>query len=580
MAHIPTFKAGLHWKFIFSISALIVLTSITLGWFSGRYGVDLITNGLMDRGRSLARNLAYNSEYGVLIGSQDVLGQLVEGVIREEDVLYVVIQNEAGERLAGAHSAQLQQIPPVSAERKVLERRKTGGLIIKDIIPPRTAERRALEGLAWTDPLTAAYQIAWGEELIYEITYPIRTKQVRREREEIGLTLEETLGRGGSSASERTIGLAAVGMSLSLKRVNQTIINIYRSIAVLTVLVILAGIGVTIFLVRFIAGPVEQLATAAKRIAEGDLNFHVVITSNDEIGDLAESFNRMAEAVQQREKELRTHAEELRRLNQQLVLRQQDLREINAQLAAASQHKSQFLANMSHELRTPLNAIIGFSGILANESYRNLSREERSEFLTNIITSGKHLLGLINEVLDLSKIEAGKMDITAELLSLGDVLEGVRQTVDPMANKKGVAIDVTIEPQLSTLTADGIKLKQILYNLLTNAIKFTPEAGMVHVRAAVKEEWAEFSVRDTGIGIRPEDRDRIFQEFEQVEMSAERRFEGTGLGLTLAKKLVELHGGRIWVESEVGRGSTFTFVLPLEVGGETPGADAAKASRE
>lgn len=534
------FKAGLPWKFTVSISALIVLTSITLGWFFGRYGVDLIKDGLLDRGRSLARNLSYNSEYGVLIGSQDILAQLVEGVIREEDVLYAVIQNESGKLLAGAHSSQSQQIPP------------------------RTAARTALAGMSWTDPLSQAYQIQLGQETIYEITFPIKTKRVKREREEIGLTLDETLGIGGDSEDERTIGLAAVGMSLSLKRVNATIIKIYWNIALLTGLVILAGIGVTIFLVRVIAGPIKQLAAAAKRIAEGELSSHVGIKSHDEIGDLAASFNRMADAVQLREGELRTHADALDGLNQQLLLQQQELRNINDQLAAASHHKSQFLAKMSHELRTPLNAILGFSGIIANKSLgSDLTPEERKEFLGNIIISGRHLLDLINEILDLSKIEAGKETLMFERFSVSEVLAAARQMVEPAAHEKHITIEVAIDPRLSTWTADVLKFKRILNNLLSNAVKFTPEAGSVHLRAMATEEGAEFSVTDSGIGIRPEDRERIFQEFEQVEMFAERRYEGTGLGLTLAKMLVELHGGRIRLESEVGKGSTFAFILPL-----------------
>ena len=533
-------KAGLPLKFTISISALIVLTSITLGWFFGRYGVNVIKDGLMDRGRSLARNLAYNSEYGVLIGNKDLLRQLLVGVIREEDVLYAVIQNEAGERLASAQSEQLQEIPPGTAERKVLE------------------------GMDWADPSTQAYQMEWKEEVIYEIVHPIKTKQVRWEREEIGLTLEETLGREGALGDEKTIGLAAVGMSLSLKRVNETIVDIYRTIALLTVLVIFAGIGVTVFLVRVIAGPVRQLATAARRIAEGDSSFQVGITSNDEIGELAESFNRMAASVQQREGELRSHAEELDRLNRELLLQQEKLREINVKLETTSRHKSEFLANMSHELRTPLNAIIGFSQILSDESMRNLGPEERREFLGNILASGRHLLGLINEILDLSKIEAGKMTLSPGLFSVQDVLEEVLQTLKPLATKKGILIEVTFDPHLSTFNADAVKFKQILYNLLSNAIKFTPEGGNVYVRASATEEWAEFSVRDTGIGIRPGDQERIFQEFQHVEMSAARQHEGTGLGLTLAKKFVEMHGGRIWVESEAGKGSTFTFTLPLE----------------
>jgi signal transduction histidine kinase len=310
----------------------------------------------------------------------------------------------------------------------------------------------------------------------------------------------------------------------------------------LTLLVICAGIAVTVLLVRVIAGPINELATAAKRIAEGDLTSQVAIKSRDEIGDLATSFNRMAEAIEQR---------------------QNELKQFNAQLEAASQHKSQFLANMSHELRTPLNAIIGFSGILRNETVSRVSAEERREFLENILTSGRHLLDLINEILDLSKIEAGKDFLNLAEFPVPAVLGIACDTVMPLAETKRIRIDISIDPALSTITADEIKFKRILYNLLSNAIKFTPEHGSVGMQARRYGNQAEFSVTDTGIGIRPEDRERIFKEFEQVEMSAERRFEGTGLGLTLAKKMVELHGGRIWVESELGKGSTFAFVLPL-----------------
>ncbi len=531
-------KTGLPWKFTISISALIVLTSITLGWFFGRSGVELIKGGLMDRGRSLARNLAYNSEYGVLIGNEDVLKQLVDGVIREEDVLYAVIRNEAGETVAGSHSAQLQEIPP------------------------STVERKPLHGIGWAESLTQAYEIVRGDEIFYEVTYPIKTQTIKREREEIGFALEDLLG--STAGTEKTLGTAAVGMSLSLKRVNATIMNIYKNIALLTGLVILAGIGVTVFLVRVIAGPVKQLAEAARQIAEGDLISRVAIKSRDEIGDLADSFNRMAESVRQREEELRTHATALDRLNRQLIDQQQELRDINAQLEAASRHKSQFLAKMSHELRTPMNAILGFSGILSNKSLgNNVGPEERKEFLANIITSGRHLLDLINEILDLSKIEAGKETLIFEKFSVSEVLEAARQMVEPAAHEKRITIAVAIDPRLSTWTADVLKFKRILNNLLSNAVKFTPETGSVHLRATAMEEGAEFSVTDSGIGIRPEDRERIFQEFEQVEMYAERRYEGTGLGLTLAKMLVELHGGKIRLESEVGKGSTFSFILPL-----------------
>ena len=513
------FRVALPLKFTLSISVLIVLTSLTLGWSFSRNAVALIKAALMERGRSLARNLSYNSEYGVLIANRNILQQLVDGVIKEEDVLYAVVQNENGEALAAARSTQLP------------------------ILPPRDVERKPLLDVSWSTTTTRAYEIHWGDETFYEITFPVRTQEVKREREEIGLLMDETLGSASVAVSDKNIGLAAVGMSLSQKRVNATIIAIYRNIALLTLLVICAGIAVTVLLVRVIAGPINELATAAKHIAEGDLTSQVAVKSRDEIGELANSFNRMAQAIEQR---------------------QNELKQSNAQLEAASQHKSQFLANMSHELRTPLNAIIGFSGILRNEADTHVSPEERREFLGNILTSGKNLLDLINEILDLSKIEAGKEILRLSEFAVPPVLEMARDTVKPLAERKRIRIDMTIDPALSTITADEIKFKRILYNLLSNAIKFTPEGGSVSMRALRNGNAAEFSVTDTGIGIRPEDHERIFKEFEQVEMSAERRFDGTGLGLTLAKKLVELHGGKIWLASEVGKGSTFAFTLPLD----------------
>jgi signal transduction histidine kinase len=453
--------------------------------------------------------------------------------------LYAIVKNEEGEALAAARSVQLP------------------------ILPPRDVERIPLSDVSWSGAMTRAYEIHWGGEIFYEVTFPVRTQAIKREREEIGLMIDEGPGGASAAGAEKNIGLAEVGMSLSQKRVNATITDIYRNIVLLTFLVILAGIAVTVLLVKVIAGPVNQLAAAAKHIAEGDLISKVAVKSRDEIGELATSFNRMAEAIQQREGTLRSHAEQLNRLNHQLVEQQQQLQQINSQLAAASRHKSQFLANMSHELRTPLNAIIGFSGILLNPALGKVSDEERQEFLGNIMASGKHLLDLINEVLDLSKIEAGKVALSQDRLSVPDILESVRQTVEPLAEKKRITITTEVDSSLTSLTADETKFRQILYNLLSNAIKFTPEAGQVTLRARANDSGAEFSVSDTGIGIRPEDRERIFQEFEQVEMSAERRFEGTGLGLTLAKKLVELHDGRIWLDSEVGKGSTFSFVLPM-----------------
>lgn len=390
----------------------------------------------------------------------------------------------------------------------------------------------------WGDATTQAYHVRWGGERIYEIVHPITT-QVKREREEIGLSL------GGQ---EQVIGWASVGMSLHLKKVNDTIVGIQRTIALLTLGAIVLGIAVTAVLVKIIVRPIKELVGATTRIAHGELGFKVEVAAKDELGDLATSFNRMARALRQRDLE-----------NARLF---HELEATNRRLEAASRHKSQFLANMSHELRTPLNSIIGFSEVLLDEAFTGLSPAERREFLANILSSGRHLLGLINDILDLSKIEAGRIELIPEALVVAEVVDGVLQTIRPLAAKKRISVDVALDPTLTTLVADPAKVKQILYNLLSNAMKFTPDGGRAGLRVTYDQREVHFAVWDTGIGITHQDQTRIFEEFQQVETSAARPYEGTGLGLSLAKKFVELHGGSIWVESEPGQGSTFSFILP------------------
>jgi signal transduction histidine kinase len=230
------------------------------------------------------------------------------------------------------------------------------------------------------------------------------------------------------------------------------------------------------------------------------------------------------------------------------------------QLEAASRHKSEFLANMSHELRTPLNAVIGFSEVLLQRMFGELS-DKQDEYLKDIYASGQHLLSLINDILDLSKIEAGRMELAPAPFHLPGALEGAVTLVRERAARHGIALHLDLDPRLGELVGDERKVKQVLLNLLSNAVKFTPEGGRISLEARRTDGSVAISVADTGIGIAPEDQAAIFEEFRQVG-SDEKKREGTGLGLTLAKKFVELHGGRIWVESEPGRGSTFTFTLP------------------
>ena len=238
-----------------------------------------------------------------------------------------------------------------------------------------------------------------------------------------------------------------------------------------------------------------------------------------------------------------------------------EIEDKSRQIEAANRHKSEFLANMSHELRTPLNAIIGFSEVLGERLFGDLN-EKQAEYTDDILTSGRHLLSLINEILDLSKVEAGRMELELATFDLPLAIDNARTFVRERATKHGITLDVSVDERLGDYVGDERKIKQILLNLLSNAVKFTPEGGRIGINAQQVNGAVEISVSDTGVGITPEDQPKIFEEFRQVGTDYAHKSEGTGLGLTLAKKFVELHGGRIWVESEVGKGSTFTFTLP------------------
>jgi two-component system, NtrC family, sensor kinase len=329
--------------------------------------------------------------------------------------------------------------------------------------------------------------------------------------------------------------------------------------AFLLIAFLLLAVATSVFLARRLVRPIESIQVAAAKIGSGELDQRIEVSSNDELGALADEFNRMAAQLQESYSGLELKVEE-RTHELGLALNALDMK--SHELEAASQHKSDFLANMSHELRTPLNAILGFSQVLREEMVGEVN-EKQAEYLDDILSSAHHLLSLINDVLDLSKVEAGQFELEIAPFSLRDSLERGVVMVRERATRDGVRIALAADPDADVVKGDERRVRQVIFNLLSNAVKFTPEGGVVDVSAKRVDGEIHVSVTDTGPGLAPGDHERIFDEFQQTGAGIEQR-EGTGLGLALSKSLVELHGGRIWVDSELGRGSTFVFALPVE----------------
>ena len=316
-----------------------------------------------------------------------------------------------------------------------------------------------------------------------------------------------------------------------------------------TVLLLLAFVAGAVALAVLLAGrlvrPIKRMQVAAVAIGGGAYEERIELNRRDELGDLAQTFNRMAASLQ----ELITGLE-------------WKVAERTQELEVASKHKSDFLANMSHELRTPLNAIVGFSQVLQEELYGELN-DKQKQHLGHILTSSNHLLSLINDILDLSKVESGHVELEVASFSLREALERGVLMVKEKALNSGVAIALVLDSSVDVIEGDERRVRQVVFNLLSNAVKFTPEGGRVEVRTVRGEGEVTISVADTGPGIAYDDQELIFEEFRQARVVAGERPEGTGLGLALSRRLVELHGGRIWVESTPGEGSTFSFTLPV-----------------
>jgi signal transduction histidine kinase/CheY-like chemotaxis protein len=379
---------------------------------------------------------------------------------------------------------------------------KDGRRIVNERTPSRNAHKTLTEGQTTTDEVTAG-----GRQFIARYL-PLR------------------------SPAGPIIGMVGVGAPLD--RFARDRRDTIRS----SILASLLGLGltcaVTVAIGYRILTPLRRLTNSADAIRRGTPEqADFAIATHDEIQDLSGAMSEMVH----------------------------NLAEVNAALREASRHKSEFLARMSHELRTPLNAVIGFSELLLERIAGDLTAKQE-EYLRDIHTSGTHLLTLINEILDLSKIEAGRMELTFGTTNLTEVVESALTTLRPLIEQKRLDVSAALDPA-APVRADKVRLKQILFNLLSNAAKFTPPEGKIRIEARRISDDLELTVVDTGPGIAPEDQPKLFREFTQLDATHEINQSGTGLGLVLVKRLVELHGGRVWVESAVGQGSRFSLRIPV-----------------
>ena len=323
-----------------------------------------------------------------------------------------------------------------------------------------------------------------------------------------------------------------------------------------TALLIMAGSWI---IVRYvIVKPVKHLKEVSDAISAGELNVRSEIQTGDEFEDLSHAFNRML-------RNLVSMQDQYRKVNTDLDRKVDELAQANMALYESNRLKSDFLATMSHELRTPLNSILGFSEVLLSSDQLD---DKKLRWVRNIQSSGEKLLNLINDILDLAKIEAGKMQVRLENFSIHDICEGLLNMFRPMAEKKNIDLRGQIDPAIPVLRQDVTKLQQILQNLLSNAIKFTPEGGRVMLKAFAEGSHIILVVSDTGVGIAPEEQSLVFEKFRQSGNPLTREHAGTGLGLSIVRELAKLLGGEVSLQSDLGRGSTFTIHLPMQLSAE------------
>ena len=548
-------RFGLRSKFFLISAATVLILGLLFTAFLYVSSQRELKVEFLQRGLTLCRNLAYNAKYGTMIGDRDLLNQLIVGVMADPIIEFVLIEDENGDILAKA-----------ARDEKAYE-------LVKPYI---TKEKLASHDV----PLHVTGAIPY-----IVVSRPIRSERYSDDVPSELVAISALAGK----RKDRVVGRAILAVSL-LQAKERSEQNVTRLIQAL--LVILAiGLLASYFVAATIAAPLVTVSSAALDIASGNLTRKVQVSGNDELSDLAKCFNQMSGALAQRDKELSTTNQRLEEMvkkrTEQLNIKADELEqrnvmliEQNERIREADRLKSEFMATVSHELRTPLNSIIGFSKLLLRSSKTKLTEEELRD-LSSINNNGERLLAIISQILDISRIEANKLELERKSVSIRSIADDVVQSLQPQASAKGLNLVLDVQDELPDVWADETRIWQVIQNLTSNAIKFSNQ-GTITVGARLVKGSAERGevenldyvssfVQDEGIGIAKKDQAVIFQSFRQVDGSISRRQEGVGLGLAIARRLVELHGGHLDIESTLGVGTCFRFTLP--VGGSSEVVD-------
>ena len=538
-----TFRARIFWSII---PIFLVLFGL-LGAINFQQQSQMVKSQFMKRGQVMVHNLAYSAELGVFAENAQLLEPSIRGMEVDADIAYVFIYGEQDKLLTKGG----QQVDQASGESLDLP-----------------TEQRAL---LLTERRPISRQTKGTSAQFIEFIAPV-VPEAQTTPDELLLGLDEPLPE--QDAVQQAIGYVRLGLSLApLQRNTRAFIKLWAGLAV--AFLALSALAMH-FLSKRITNPIKHLTSHADKIAHGDLDQDIPVESRDEIGKLAASFNNMSRALRWnigKQKQLIEQVQELNRtLEDRIRQRTVELQERTEALEVAGKHKSEFLAKMSHELRTPLNAVIGYSEMLEEEA-EDLGVNQLIPDLRKIHSSGKHLLGLINDILDLSKIEAGKIELFLETFDVRSMALDIAATIEPLVANNSNTLEVRCADDVGEMHSDMTRVRQCLFNLFSNACKFT-ENGTVSLDitrgTADGKDSVFFRVSDTGIGMSPEQMAKVFEAFQQADASTSRKYGGTGLGLAISRQFCQMMGGDISVETELGKGSTFTIYLA---------ADASLATR-